>query len=63
MSSYDLVIANAKAFHSDGYASALREIADFAEEKNGRVILSVNIQDNYGEDEEYPVTAYVTYEG
>lgn len=63
MSSYDLVIASAKAFHSDSYASALREIADFAEERPGRVILGVNLQDNLAEDNDYPVSAYVMYEG
>jgi len=63
MSSYDLVIASAKAFHGESYASLLREIADFAEEKAGRVILGVNLQDNLPEDNDYPVTAYVMYEG
>ncbi|QWT30062.1 hypothetical protein SEA_TUNATARTARE_200 [Streptomyces phage TunaTartare] len=63
MSSYDLVIASAKAFHSESYAEVLREIAEFAEEKAGRVILGVNIQDNLPEDNDYPVTAYVMYEG
>lgn len=63
MSSYDLVIASAKAFHGETYAGLLHEIAEFAEEKAGRVILGVNIQDNYPEDNDYPLTAYVMYEG
>lgn len=60
MSSYDLVIASAKAFHGESYASLLREIADFAEEKNGRVILGVNIETN---PDDSTLTAYVMYEG
>lgn len=63
MSSYDLVIAKAKAFHGETYHGLLREIADFAEESSGRVILSLNIQDNFPEDNDYPLTAYVMYEG
>lgn len=64
MSSYDLVIASAKAFHGETYAGLLREIADFAEFGEGRrVILGVNIQDNFPEDNDNPLTAYVMYEG
>lgn len=63
MSSYDLVIASAKAFHGLNYADLLREIADFAEERPHRVILGVNIQDNEPEDNENSLTAYVMYEG
>lgn len=60
--SYDLVIAKAKAFHADGYGDILHDIADFADENPGRVILGVNIQDNLDTDS-YKVTAYVMYEG
>lgn len=60
MSSYDLVIASAKAFHGESYADLLREVADFADERQGRVILGVNIQDNL---EEPRLSAYVMYEG
>ncbi len=63
MSSYDLVIASAKAFHANSYGDILREVATFADESSGRVILGVNIQDNLPEDNDYPVTAYVMYEG
>lgn len=61
MSNYDLVIANAKAFKGETYASLLREIADFAEEERHRVILGVNIDTN-PEDEDNPLVAYVMYE-
>lgn len=62
MSSYELVIAKAKAFNGETYHGLLREIADFAEEVSGRVILGVNIQDNSSDDNDYPLTAYVMYE-
>ena len=62
MSSYDLVIASAKAFHGEEYGTLLHEIAEFAEQNAGRVILGVNIESN-PEDEDYPLTAYVMYEG
>lgn len=61
MSSYDLVIANARAFSGESYAEVLREIADFAEEAERRVILGVNIQDNF-EEGSPRLTAYVMYE-
>jgi hypothetical protein len=60
MSSYDLVIAKAKAFTADSYADVLRDVADFAGEVKHRVILGLNIEMTI-EDE--TVTAYVMYEG
>jgi cytidine deaminase len=59
---YDLVIAKAKAFRANSYSDVLYNIGDFAREVPGRVILGVNIENNY-DSEEYAVTAYVMYEG
>jgi hypothetical protein len=61
MSSYDLVIASAKAFHGNTYGDLLREIADFADEQEHRVILGVNIEFN-SEESDNKLTAYVMYE-
>lgn len=63
MSSYELVIAKAKAFRGETYAGLLREIADFAEEAPRRTVLGVNIESYPDDENDETLTAYVMYEG
>lgn len=60
MGSYDLTIAKAKAFNGDLYSDVLTDIASFASQTVGRVILGVNFESN---PEDNTITAYVMYEG